>query len=43
MTEMVFAVIDNHKKKKGHGYNIIFHSRDPTKFQEYLKEKGLVN
>lgn len=42
MTEMVFAIIDNHNKKKGHGYKFIFKTKSLKKFEEYIEEKGLI-
>lgn len=42
MTETVYAVIDNHRKKKGTTYNIIFKTKIIQEFEEYIREKGLV-
>jgi hypothetical protein len=42
MTNTVFAVIDNHNKKKGTTYNIIYKTKNIKDFMDYLKEKGLV-
>ena len=41
MTEMIYAVIDNHNKKKGKSYNIVFHTKDVRKLVQYTKAKGL--
>lgn len=41
MTEIVYAIIDNHRKKKGTTYNIIFKTKILEGFEEYVKIKGL--
>ncbi len=42
MTQIIFAVIDNHRKKKGTSYNIIFKSKKLDAVNNYAKEKGLI-
>lgn len=42
MTQIRYAVIDNKRKKKGHGYNIIFDTLNFDEFKEYIRIKGLI-
>lgn len=42
MTDMVFAVIDNHRIKKGTTYKFIYKTRNPEEYVRFLKEKGLI-
>lgn len=42
MTDIVFAVIDNHRKKKGTTYNIIYHTKNAHTYVNYLRQKGLI-
>ncbi len=41
MTNIIYAVIDNHKKQKKTCYDIIFKTNDLKEFQKYIKSKGL--
>jgi hypothetical protein len=43
MTQIVFAVIDNHKKRKGTTYDILYKTKSFQAYVKYLTEKGLVN
>lgn len=42
MTQIIFAVIDNHTKRKGTSYDIIFKSKKFNALLEFAKEKGLI-
>ncbi len=41
MTEIVYAVINNHRLKKGTSYNIIFKSKKFEEFIRFVNKKGL--
>jgi len=43
MTDIVYAIIDNHKKKKGTNYNFLYRTKKFEEFMEYVNRKGLVN
>lgn len=41
MTDIVFAVIDNHQRGRGKNYNIIFKTKKHHEFEKYVEDKGL--
>lgn len=41
MTEVVFAIIDNHRIKRGTKYNIIFKTKNLKEFEKYIRRKGI--
>ncbi len=43
MTNIVWAVIDNHTKRKGTQYKFLYKTKDFIMFKKYIIEKGLVS
>ena len=41
MTEIVFAVIDNHRNGRKTHYDIIFKTKDYPSYLKYITKKGL--
>jgi hypothetical protein len=42
MTETVYMVIDNHKKRTATCYTPLFKTKDYEAFKQYVTKKGLV-
>lgn len=43
MTQIVYAVIDNHTRRRKTSYNFLYKTKNFLAFMKYIEEKGLVN